>query len=83
METKLTLRMDKNIINAAKRFAREHHTSLSSLVADYFRRLVMNNTREQQPTPILAEITGVLKKTSGSRENWQEEYHQHIEEKYR
>jgi Family of unknown function (DUF6364) len=83
METKLTLRMDEKIITAAKIHARKQGISLSQLVADYLR--VISNKKASasafKPTPILAEITGVLSKTSG-KNNLRNEYHKYLEEKY-
>lgn len=38
-QTKLTLRLDSRLINAAKEFARENDRSVSRLVADYFTQL--------------------------------------------
>jgi len=46
METKLTLKLDKSIIQSAKKYAKNNDKSLSKLVEDYFRNLVM----EDEPT---------------------------------
>jgi len=44
MTTKLTLRVEKRIIDKAKRYAREHNTSLSEIVATYLDYLTGDNT---------------------------------------
>jgi len=85
METKLTLRMDTKLIDAAKLFAEQQGVSLSKLVADYFQMVALKKSKSVetfQPTPILAEITGVLQKDIGDK-NLHEEYHKYLEEKYR
>lgn len=86
METKLTLRMDENIIRAAKKYAQKQGVSLSKLVADYLRIISVKthpskNKAVFEPTPILSEITGVLQKASRHKD-LREEYRDHLEEKY-
>lgn len=86
METKLTLRMDENIIRAAKKYAQKQGVSLSKLVADYLRIISVktNSSKNKtafEPTPILSEITGVLQKASRHKD-LREEYRAHLEEKY-
>jgi len=86
METKLTLRMDEKIIHAAKNYAQKQGVSLSKLVADYLQTISAKATAARsrtafKPTPILSEITGVLRKTS-RRKNLQKDYHDYLEEKY-
>jgi hypothetical protein len=83
METKLTLRMDQKIINAAKVYAEKQGISLSKLVADYLQMISSKraSTSTFKSTPILSEITGVLQKTSGKRDSRQA-YHKYLERKY-
>jgi hypothetical protein len=86
METKLTLRMDEKIIHAAKNYAQRQGVSLSKLVADYLQMISAKAHSSKsrmafEPTPILAEITGVLRKTS-RRKNLRKEYNDYLEEKY-
>lgn len=86
METKLTLRMDEKIIHAAKNYAQKQGISLSKLVANYLEIISVKapSAKSRAPfesTPILSEITGVLRKTS-RRKDLREEYHDHLEEKY-
>jgi hypothetical protein len=59
---------------------------LSKLVADYLQIISVKAHSAKsraafEPTPILSEITGVLRKTS-RRKDLREEYHDHLEEKY-
>ena len=66
MTTKLTLRMDDRLIEAAKRHAAAHGTSVSRMVAAYFEALqalsVDAATREALPEPSerLRALVGVL-----------------------
>lgn len=84
METKLTLRMDTKLIDAAKRFAQKQGVSLSKLVADYFKMIASKKNRNVEGlplTPILSEITGVLHKNVSDTEA-REAYHKYLEERY-
>ncbi len=86
METKLTLRMDEKVINAAKSYARKQGISLSKLVADYLRVISTKSNSAQspstfKPTPILSEITGVLQNAS-RKKDVRKEYNKYLEEKY-
>lgn len=46
-KTKLTLRIEKPIIEAAKDYAQQHNTTLSRLVAEFLRSLKL---AEDRPT---------------------------------
>ena len=81
METKLTLRMNDEIINAAKIYARQQGMSLSKIVENHLRIISSKNTLTFKPTPILSEISGVLEKTP-SEKDLRKEYYEYIEEKY-
>ncbi|HNW61293.1 MAG TPA: DUF6364 family protein [bacterium] len=62
MDAKLTLKLDKHIIEKAKSFARVNHTSLSHLVEGFFERLIEPD-HEELPglPPTVNELVGVLK----------------------
>ena len=82
MDTKLTLKLDKDVIEQAKGYARQKHQSLSVLVEQYFRFLVV---REQTPdipdiSPTVQQLSGILDPavTSCVRED----YTDYLERKY-
>ena len=60
MQTKLTLRLEQDLIQRAKSFARANDKSVSQLVSDYFERLSDNRT-EHRKTPIVRSLRGVFK----------------------
>lgn len=78
MQTKLTLRVDDELIRAAKRYARQNGTSLSRLVENYLRSLVTEQDISPTKTSVLQQMTGML-----PLETSLDEYHQHLVEKYR
>jgi succinyl-CoA synthetase beta subunit len=60
MNTKLTLTIEKRIIEQAKRLARKHNRSLSDMVENFFKVLI----KEQQPKDV--EINPLVKSLKGS-----------------
>lgn len=63
MNTKLTLSLDKSVIEEAKKFASEKGSSLSELVENYFKLLIEKD--ELTKTPIISKkvsrLRGLLK----------------------
>ena len=64
MDAKLTLKLDKTIIDSAKKYARENNRSLSRMVEHYFSSLLpeSEHSRKQSSrhSSIVASLTGVL-----------------------
>ncbi len=60
MSTKLTLSLDSDVIAAAKRFAAEHGTSVSRLVATSL-GTVTRGLEARAETPVLARLRGSLR----------------------
>ena len=80
MDTKLTLRLDKSVIQQAKEYARTHQTSISSLVEAYLTLLTRSAPTSQTISPTVRQLTGVidLKNANLDREN----YRDHLAKKY-
>ncbi|MBT9560580.1 MAG: antitoxin [Myxococcales bacterium] len=60
MQTKLTLSVDPAVVAAAKRYASEHGTSVSSLVEHYLAALTAYRAATASP-PILERLRGSLR----------------------
>ena len=61
MNTKLTLKLDKDVIELAKAYAKKRQTSLSVLVENYFRNL--SGEREYSGailSPLVQELSGII-----------------------
>ncbi len=82
MQTKLTLRLDKSLIQRAKTYAGTRGTSLSRLVAAYFKSLEEQQSDEGEFTPLVKELRGVIT-TGQSAEDLVERYRRHLDQKYR
>lgn len=61
VDTKLTLKLDKGIINRAKEYASETNQSLSRLVEEYFLELTSSKKFKQNLSPRVRKVSGVLK----------------------
>ncbi|MFZ4476271.1 MAG: DUF6364 family protein [Saprospiraceae bacterium] len=81
MNTKLTLSLDKAIIERAKIYAREHNVSLSHLIEHLLLR-IMPDFKEpvEDKTSIVNELSGIVN-LEGI--DYKEEQTQYFEEKYR
>jgi hypothetical protein len=81
MDTKLTLKIDKQIINRAKKYALEHKTSLSQIVEDYFDIIVKPTESDSELTPLVKKLSGVAKLPESY--NSRKEYTKYLIRKYR
>jgi hypothetical protein len=77
VNTKLTLRLDEDLIASAKRHSAESGRSISQLVADFF-ALIDASDAGVEVTPRVRSLRGVLK-GSGLDEG---DYRRHLEDKY-
>lgn len=62
MNTKLTLNIDKSIINKAKTYASTQHISLSKIVEEYLKSLSSSSKEEFIIAPITKELGSIIKK---------------------
>lgn len=60
MQAKLTLSIDRDIIEEAKEYSRQQHKSLSGVVENYLRLVTRKETSREDITPIVASLAGVL-----------------------
>ncbi|HPT69503.1 MAG TPA: DUF6364 family protein [Syntrophomonas sp.] len=80
METKLTLRLKKKVIDQAKKYANDHSTSLSKLIENYLSAITIESGSTEKITPLVKSLSGVIQvsKIEDPKGNYQE----HIKEKY-
>ena len=83
METKLTLRLNGNVIERAKLYARSHEISLSKMIESYLDSLTREKKDENKTsiTPLVASLSGVIKLPSDFE--YKKEYRDYITEKYK
>lgn len=63
MNTKLTLTLDKEVIEIAKVYAKEKGQSLSELVENYFKLVTVSRTKlnEKELSPKVKKLRGIIK----------------------
>ncbi len=79
MSDKLTLRIDKKLIDRAKKYASKNGTSVSKLVADYFKAI------DSEIDPIIENLPPVTQSLSGivrGSELDVEDYRSYLHDKY-
>lgn len=82
MNTKLTLKLDKEVIKKAKVYAKETNRSLSSLVESFFRAITIEEKqREDDYSPIVRELSGIV--YLEEEVDLTEEYTDYLIEKYK
>lgn len=81
MDTKLTLNVDKVVIERAKEYARSQKISLSKLIESYLKILVDNKERDIEITPLVRSLSGVIDLPSDY--DYKKDYTDYLEEKYR
>jgi c-di-AMP phosphodiesterase-like protein len=79
MQTKLTLRLDKQLVDLAKEYATSQGKSVSKMVADYFKLLKqIQEPQTDEITPIALSLKGAL----GSPKVNESDYKKYLEEKH-
>ena len=74
-ETKLTVRVGRARLENAKRYAKQHDTTLTNLIDAYLARISAQEPPDE--APIVARISGTL-----SLNVSRNDYHKHLDEKY-
>lgn len=65
MNTKLTLTLEKEVIDGAKKYAKEKGQSLSEMVENYFKFVTVSRqkVKEKQLSPRIRKLRGIIKTT--------------------
>ncbi len=79
---KLTLRLEGALIEKAKRFARDHDTSVSRMVAGFFENLERPRLTDRRHGRITSRLRGSLKPEEGRPQSDREDYLRYLEEKH-
>ena len=75
-ETKLTIRIDRATLERAKRYARDHGTSVTRLVTSHLERLGVGDETGGK-APVTRRLTGVLPADASLQD-----YRDHLERKH-
>ena len=79
MNTKLTLNLNKGVIEQAKSYAKENSVSLSKLIESYLDSLTTRSEKKSKISPLVKSLTGVI--PSGNYDD-KKDYKDYLSEKY-
>lgn len=80
MNIKLTLRLDEDLIERAKKYSKDTGKAVSKLVADYF--VALTGRKRPAPAP-LPPVVRALKGSLAGANLDEEDFRRHLEEKHR
>jgi len=80
MNSKLTLKLNTETIEAAKEYAEHNRISVSKLVEYYFKSITMKRKKTKELDPLVKELSGIVKLPEDF--DYKEEYGKHILRKY-
>ena len=78
MNTKLTLNLDKSIIEEAKSYAKKNNVSLSKLIENYLNSLTKTSKEGIKVSPLVESLTGIISSEIDERKS----YRDYLSEKY-
>jgi deoxyxylulose-5-phosphate synthase len=80
MDTKLTLKINKRIIERAKKYAKQRETSLSKMVENYLQTLTNKEEKNEAISPLVESLSGVIKFQDS---DYKKDYTDFLSEKYK
>ncbi len=60
MNIKLTLKLEQDIIEKAKGYAKSRSTSLSKIVENYLQKITNDTERKEKITPLVKSLSGII-----------------------
>ncbi len=79
MDTKLTLKLDKSVIERAKQYAKEHNISLSGLIENYLQAITLDDNTDISISPLVKSLTGVIEL---EEKDYKKDYTKFLSQKY-
>jgi superfamily I DNA/RNA helicase len=81
MDAKLTLKLERNIIEKAKKYARSQQTSVSQLVENYLQKITEPAKGKKKITPLVKSLSGII--TLPDDYDHKSSYREHLTKKYK
>ena len=75
-KTKLTVRVPRDLLDGAKRYANEHDTTLTRLVSEFLHQLSIQDD-PLADAPVVRRLSGALSPDASI-----DDYHKYLEKKY-
>jgi hypothetical protein len=81
MNSKLTLKLDKDIIDSAKNYAKKRNVSLSKMVEKYFMSLGEKKKARKEYAPLVFELSGIIR--LDPEYDFKDDYGRYLSKKYK
>jgi hypothetical protein len=81
MDTKLTLKLNEDIIEKAKEYAKSKKTSLSALIENYLQNITADKKNKKRITPLVKSLSGIIDLPKDY--NHKKDYTDHLIRKYK
>ena len=80
MDTKLTLKLNKTVIDQAKKYASDHETSISRIIENYLAAITTESNEKDEISSLVKSISGVIQVSKDF--SHKESFHTYLKEKY-
>ena len=80
MDTKLTIKLDQNIIEKAKKYAKSKNISLSRMIESYLKAITRDKIQNEDISPLVESLSGIIKIPDGF--DFKIDYTNHLLNKY-
>ena len=80
MDTKLTIKLDDNVISRAKKYAKKRKTSLSKMIEIYLDSVTKPAKNDIKITPLVKSLSGVIELPSDY--DYKKDYTEYLIKKY-
>jgi len=81
MDTKLTLRLRKSVIERAKQYAQNHRISLSKMIESYLESITAQKSKNKEISPLVESLSGVIHLDNNF--DYKTDYSNYLTEKYK
>jgi len=81
MDTKLTIRLDEDVIKRAKTYSKSHGMSLSRMIESYLDYVTKRKSANVEITPLVESLSGVIELPENF--DYRKEYSDYLLKKYK
>jgi hypothetical protein len=81
MDSKLTVRLDSDVIDRAKTYARNHNVSISRMIESYLDSVTQLKSKDIDITPLVKSLSGVVKLDTDY--DFKKDYSDYLSDKYK
>jgi hypothetical protein len=81
MDSKLTVRLNSNVIDRAKSYARRHKISVSRMIESYLDSVTQTKSADVEITPLVKSLSGVIH--LHVEDDLKKDYSDYLSEKYK